>query len=286
MDHPIPNLLACRLLAVVAAGSLFGQPLRADEPKTDAPKIVSFELLKSKHMAVQVKVNGKGPYRLIFDTGAPMMLVNNKIAKEAGIITKDTKRPPLALFGTMGQFTIKQFEMGELKAENVATVVMDHPTVAMMAELFGPIDGIVGFPFFARYRMTVDYQACEMSFVPNGYKPTNILDALMATMMSASRDRGAPRVLVPAGQWGFSADKGTQDEEPGVDVKEVFSGGAADRGGLKAGDRVLTIDGRWTDSVVDLYEAATHVKPGRSVPVKVKRGGKEVILTISPRAGL
>ena len=45
-----------------------------------------FELLKSRHMAVQVKINGKGPYRLIFDTGAPMNLINNKIAKEAGVI--------------------------------------------------------------------------------------------------------------------------------------------------------------------------------------------------------
>ena len=40
-------------------------------------------------MVVNVKINGKGPYRLIFDTGAPFTLINNKIAKEAEVFPKD-----------------------------------------------------------------------------------------------------------------------------------------------------------------------------------------------------
>ena len=32
---------------------------------------VPFELIKTQHMVVSIKVNGKGPYRLVFDTGAP-----------------------------------------------------------------------------------------------------------------------------------------------------------------------------------------------------------------------
>ena len=45
-------------------------------------------------------------------------------------------------------------------------MVMDHPTVEAISKTVGPIDGIVGFPFFARYRMTLDYQAKKLTFVP------------------------------------------------------------------------------------------------------------------------
>lgn len=273
---------------LMAAALLFvAGPAFADEPKVDAkPKKVKFDLLKTKHIVVEVKLNGKGPYRLIFDTGAPLMLINNRIAKDAGVITKDTKGPPIALFGAMGQFIVKDFQMGELKAENVSTMVMDHPTVAAISQMFGPIDGLVGFPFFARYRMTVDYQAKEFTFVPTTYKPSNLFDTLMAQMMSAQRDDGKPRILVPQSQWGFAADKGTQDGDAGLDVQSVLKGGAMDKAGLKTGDRLLTIDGRWTDTVVDLFEAASHVKPGQTVPVKIKRGEKEIELSVTPTSGL
>src|SRR5947208_12588983 len=85
--------------------------LRADEPKAkpveDAkPIVVPFELLPSGHMAVMVKVNGKGPYRLIFDTGAPITLMNNKIAKEAELL-KGVKKPLITLFGSMGDVKVK-----------------------------------------------------------------------------------------------------------------------------------------------------------------------------------
>jgi PDZ domain-containing protein/aspartyl protease len=271
---------------VAAALMLVAYPAFADDPKPDEkPKKVKFELLKTKHIVVEVKINGKGPYRLIFDTGAPLMLINNRIAKDAKVVTKDTKGPPIAIFGAMGQFIIKDFEMGELKAKNVSTMVMDHPTVAAISELFGPIDGIVGFPFFARYRMTVDYQAKEFTFTPTDYKPSNLFDTLMTQMMNAQQDQG-PRILVPQAQWGFVADKGTQDDDAGLDVKDVLKGGPMDKAGLKSGDRLLTIDGRWTDTVVDLFEAASHVKPGQTVAAKVKRGGKEIELKVTPTNGL
>jgi S1-C subfamily serine protease len=80
--------------------------------------------------------------------------------------------------------------------------------------------------------------------------------------------------------------KDASDEEDGVDVKAVVAGGPADKGGLKKGDRLLTLDGRWTDSMTDLYEAAGYVKPGRTVTVKVKRDGKEVALKVTPRKGM
>jgi membrane-associated protease RseP (regulator of RpoE activity) len=243
---------------------------------------VPFELLKTGHMTVMVKVNGQGPYRLIFDTGAPITLLNTKIAKEAGLL-KNMPRSPFALFGTMGEARVKQLLVGEQLAEDVAAVVMDHPTVEAISKAFGPIDGIVGFPFFARFRMTLDYQAKTMTFVPSGFKPPDVMKGLMMALL---KDDSEAKVLAPAAQWGILAQKPARDEEAGVDVKEVLAGSAAAAAGLKAGDRLLTLDGRWTDSLVDLYTAAGLVAPGTTVVLTVRRDGKVIELKVTPVAGL
>ena len=264
----------------VAVGQAPGKP-------PESPVVVPFELLKSRHMVVEVKVNGKGPYRLIFDTGAPTNLMNTKIAKESGVVTAKTTKPAFGLMGMMGAQEVKTLEIGSVKVEKATVMVMDHPTVAAISEVFGPIDGIIGFPFFARYKMTVDYQKKELTLVPNGFKPTDVMEALTAKIMGAAQASKNPAVLSPAAVWGFTlADKDADDEDAGMTVKGVLAGGAAAAGGLTAGDRVLTIDGRWTDTVGDLFAAASLVKPGREVVVTVKRGGKDVKLTVKPTKGV
>lgn len=271
-------MLAAVLLLALAV------PARANDPK---PAVVPFELLITKHMAVKVMVNGKGPYRVIFDTGAPVTLLSNKVGKETGLMNKDGKGTSFSLFGPVAQGRIETLEVGGLKAAGVPTIVMNHPTVEAMARFIGPLEGIVGFPFFARYKMTLDYQKQEMTFVPNGYDPPDAMQALMATMMNMSkRQKPEAKVLAPAAQWGLVIHKAEGDEEAGVTVKEVLPGSAADAAAVKVGDRLLTLDGRWTDTVADCYTATGLVKPGTAVKVVVRRGDKEVELTVKPRAGL
>jgi hypothetical protein len=279
------------LLLVAVALPLAAQtkdaPKGKDETKEEAkPVVVPFETLPSGHMTVMVKLNGKGPYKLIFDTGAPTLLLNNRIAKEADLL-KNAKKPLFAPFGAMGEVKVATLEVGDQKAENVPAMVMDHPTVEAISTAFkkeaGQIDGIVGFPFFARYKMTLDYRAKTMTFVPNGYNPPNVTDAMMAALLKNAD--GAVKILAPAAQWGMICDKGEKDDDPGVTVKEVMPGSAAEKAGLKKGDRVLTIDGRWTDSLPDLYVAAGYIKPGKAAPVVVKRDGKEMELQVKPTSG-
>jgi membrane-associated protease RseP (regulator of RpoE activity) len=275
------------ILAIVAGIS----PVRADEPKAETVK-VPFEMLQqgrliSGHLAVQVKVNGKGPYRLVFDTGAPMILLSSRVGKEAGLTGGDKKPARPAGFGFPGQVRIAKFEVGSLAAEDVSAVVLDHPTIKAIAEVFGPIDGIVGFPFFARYRTAIDYQAKELSFTPNGYKPGDVLQALMSTLLDPkrrSKEAQAARIQAPAAQWGMRVEK-ADDDAAGVTIAEVFAGGAAAKAGVKAGDRLLTLDGRWTDSIADCYQAAEDAKPGQPVEILVRRDGKDTKLTVTPATG-
>ena len=275
-------------------GLLFGGALNAQTPdKTDPetkpkkelvkqPETVPFVLLKSRHMAIDVKLNGKGPYRLIFDTGAPTNLVNTKLAKETGLLKKSDKG---GLFGMAGAKTLDTLQIGDVTLEKVQVMVMDHPTVAAISNALGPIDGIVGFPFFARFKMTIDYQKKELTLVPNGYEPGDAMQALMDKMMSAQGGKQEPALVMPAGLWGFEIDKAKADDEPGVTVKDVLAGGPAALGGLKAGDRLLTLDGRWTDSLGDVLTAVSLIKPGRTITAVVKRDGQDVNLKVTPAKG-
>ena len=275
-----------RLLALVLVVGLPSLGLRADEIEKK-PASVPFELLKSQHMAVQVTINGKGPFRLIFDTGAPVTLLTNKVAKAAGVFPENYKPSAFAIFGAAQKpFKIKELEMGELKVANVDTMVMDHPTVAALASVLGPIEGIVGFNVFAKHRTTIDYQTKTMTFVPVKFVPVDMMQNLMNLMLAPKSEKDKARVLAPAGLLGFRVEKKPGDDEPGVVVREVFAGSAAAKSGFKAGDRLLTLDSRWTDSVEDCFFAASRLQPGTSVPAVILRDGKKIDLKVEVRKGV
>ena len=278
-----------RALFVLA---LISSPALAQAPPAPKPIVVPFTLLPSRHMMIETKVNGKGPYRLIFDTGAPLNLVNNKLAKETKIAKKAGKGGGLGggfgLFGGVSEAEISTLEIGGLTVEKLPVAVMDHPTVKAISDAFvdeyGPIDGIVGFPLFGRYSTTVDYQKKELTFSPSTYKPGDLLQDLMGSMMKSVDRKNEPRIVGAAGVWGFSA-KGASDDKSGIVVDTITPEGPAAKGGLKVGDRLLTLDGRWTDTVSDLFLVASLIKPGRTVTAVVVRDGKEQSLTITPVKG-
>ena len=270
-------------LLLVAALVLYTPIVGADDSIDKKPVVVPFELLKTQHMTIQVKINGRGPYRLIFDTGAPVTLINNKVAKEAGVFPKDFRPPFFAFFGSMGQFKIKSLGVGDLKLENVDAMVMDHPTVAAISNALGPIEGIVGFNIFARFRMTLDYQAKTMTFVPTTFQPPDMMENLMKILMAGNDTK---KVLAPAGLLGLKVSKDKDDADPGVTVKTVFADSPAALAGFKEGDRLLTLGERWTDSPSDCYAAASMLSPGAPARARVVRDGKEVELQVEVRPGL
>jgi hypothetical protein len=253
-------------------------------PESKDPVTVPFTKLPSGHFLVKVKLNGQGPYNLIFDTGAPMMLLNSRIAKQAGL-----KGGGMSLFGSFSPQSIASLDVGSATANKVPAVVLDHPTVAAISDAFeseyGKIEGIVGFPFFARFAMTVDYQKKELRLVPNGYKPGEFMNDLQTRLTAMSQQKPEPAVVAPAALWGINFKQDHSTNAEGVTITTVITGGPAEKAGLKVGDTLLTIDGRWTDSGADVFRATAFIKPGQTVPLGVKRDGKEMTLSITPVKG-
>jgi membrane-associated protease RseP (regulator of RpoE activity) len=276
-------------LLAAAAGSREAAPLDDRAPVQAAPAaeavVVPFVMLPSNHMVVEARINEKGPYRLIFDLGAPVTLLNNKVAEESGAI--DRKAPRSFMMGARGEARLGAFQLGDLKASDVPVIVMDHPALKALSGIFSrrPLAGIVGYTFWARYKMTIDYQRREMTFTPVDFEVGDLMRDLPARMTGPKRARTV--VLAPRGLWGLQlAPAGGDAAGQGVAVTAVIPGSAAQAAGLRPGDVVTAIDGRWTTSIADAHHAAQGVAPGKATAVEVRRGSEVLNLELTPAEGL
>ncbi len=71
------------------------------------------------------------------------------------------------------------------------------------------------------------------------------------------------------------------DSTTGVKLSGVSEGSPAEKGGLKGGDIVIGFGGQPIATIYDYTQSLAKHKPGETVEVKVKRGGKEVLLKIT-----
>jgi len=271
---------------LVAPGSARAQATATAKATAATPAkaaVVPFEMLSTNHMLVKATINGKGPYYLIFDLGAPITLLGNKAAESSGVI--DGKAPKAFLFSMRGEAEIGRLESGELKATKLPAIVFDHPALGVMGRALGrQIDGIIGFTLFARYKTTIDYQASKMTFRPVDFAMRDLLKELPDRLMGPKTAKR--RVLSPAGLWGLRLGPTTGSvNSPGIPIAEVMPDSPAAKGGLKPGDILTTLDGRWTASTADVYAAASGVEPGKKADVIVLREGKEITLSLEPADG-
>jgi hypothetical protein len=256
----------------------------AGQPGAKVKATVPFSMLPSNHMLVRAMINGKGPYRLIFDLGAPITLLSNRASETSGVVRADGPRS--FLFSMRGEAEVAKLQVGDLTATKLPVIVFDHPALKVLGEVLGqPIDGIIGFTFFARYKTTIDYQVNTMSFEPVGFQIRDLLKELPERLAGPKTARR--RVLAPGGLWGLRLGRPTGGiESPGVPVAEVYAGSPAAAAGLKPGDVLTSIDNRWTVSAADAYAAAESTQPGRDVRIIIIREGKEQSLTVQPADGI
>ena len=254
------------------------------KPNTAKSKaVVPFEMLPTNHMLVEARINGKGPYHLVFDLGAPVTLLSNRVSEATGVVKASAPRS--FLFGMRGEAEVDKLKVGELTATKLPVIVLDHPILKALEDMTGrQIDGLMGFTFFARYKTTIDYHVHKMMFDPIEYQVRDLLKELPDRLMGPKVARQT--VLAPLGLWGLRLGEPTGGfDSPGVPIVEVYSNTAAARAGLKPGDVLITLDGRWTTSIMDVFHAATDVGPGREAAVVIHRDGKEHTFTLRPSDG-
>jgi serine protease Do len=70
------------------------------------------------------------------------------------------------------------------------------------------------------------------------------------------------------------------DSTDGVEVENVVAGGVAERGGIKKGDKILTIAGQETKTLRQYMQAMAQQKSGATIEIVVQRDKKEVKLKV------
>src|SRR5205085_1687625 len=99
-----------RILALTLTAVLPLAYALADPPAPPKKAVVPFEMLPTNHMVVKARINDQGPFRLIFDLGAPITLLSNRAAEKSGAVKKDAPRS--LFFSVRGESEVKSLEIG------------------------------------------------------------------------------------------------------------------------------------------------------------------------------
>lgn len=243
-----------------------------------AEHVVHLDVLPSGHSVIAARLNGRGPFRFLMDTGSPVTILNESTARAAGVIGPNDSFGFLSVFTKNILTTVHEFEVCGLVTVDNPVVILNHPALGMLSRPGLEIGGIAGIPLLSQYALDLDYRGNRVRLSPNHFKLNDIL----------SKPMEAPPPPVPfaaSGVWGFSIAQ-KSDTAAGIVVAAVTTGSAVHKAGLLKGDRILALGGRWTDSAEEFYRAAAQVKPGTETRVKVLRGERMLELCAACRPGL
>jgi hypothetical protein len=279
------RLLTCLTLAAFAPLATAADP--PDKKPAEQTFEVPYRLTDTKHVLVRLKLNGKGPFNFILDTGAPAVFVSKPVAEKVGL-TADKKG-----WGEFDRFEIE----GGLKVDKVRGRVEDLFQLEGMngLGLAGvELHGVVGYNLLARFRITYDFTADKLAFVPLAFDPpdpkgigkggqgglemTGTIIKMLAGFMNVK-----PNFEVkPAGFLGIELEE-TAD---GLAVKAVLKGGPADEAGIRTGDKLVSVKSADVDKASDLKRAVAKAAVGDKLSVTVSRGGEKVTVSIVLGKGL
>ena len=306
MRRPRASLSLISLALGLAAATVGLAPDGPRDPNVGTSYRIPFKVTATNHFLVRVRVNGKGPFNFLVDTGAPALYVGTDAAKAAGIEAgKD-------------EFWAKvdslEFEGGAVLKGMKARVEDPFQLVGMNAlGLPGAsIDGILGYTALARFKIELDPSKDRMTWTRLDFEPTepfiprgaikqnapagvqamNLMGPL-AKGMAALVGKQEPDRMLPRGGLGVEL----KDTDGGVEVVGIVAGSPAAKGGVQLGDRIVhvaapdapagtfaqrALSGR---SVANARAAVGSVRPGGKVALKVRRGDRTVDLSITAGEG-
>jgi hypothetical protein len=265
---------------------------------------VPYRLTETNHFLVRTRINGKGPFNFLVDSGAPALFIATATAKKIGL--KKT-----AEFWTLVDRL--DFEGGASLRDIKARVEDPFQLVGMNAlGLPGTsIDGILGFTVLARFRLEIDLTKDRMVWTRLDHEPhdppvpvhrpdeqggahigiqaMSVLGPLakgLAFFMGKQPDEQHQ----PRGFLGLEWLETSEAAQPALCVTGVLPGSPAAQGGVHPGDHIVRLNDHAIRTLKDARAALTRVRIGDRVALTVNRGlgsGKrELTLTLTLGEGL
>ena len=256
---------------------------------------IPYQLTQTNHSLVRVKINGKGPFNFLVDTGAPALYVSTETARKADLTPSKTS------FWTI----VDRLDLeGGAILTHVKARVDDPFQLTGMNALGLPgasIDGILGFTILARFRMEFDPTQDRLVWTLLDYKPPdpptprrgeekdlpvelqmmNMLGPLAKLIAPVLGKQPAER-LDPRGFFGMEL----ADAEGRVRIDRVLADSPAAKAGVQADDLLARLVGREIKTPKEAKAAVSEVKGGDRVNLTVRRGPDVIDLTITAGEGL
>ena len=172
-------------------------------------------------MMLHCSIDGKGPFTVILDTGAPEISITPETARTLGVKTRDNGTVIGAGNGAVkyANASLKTVTLGDVTLRNVNAGVIDLSEIRSKFH-FAHLDGIIGYPLLRRYVAFVDADSATISLadrppaVPSGATVTHfsgvlpaisaVIDGIPTTVIVDTGDRSSLTIFGPfAKQHGF-----------------------------------------------------------------------------------
>jgi hypothetical protein len=262
---------------------------RADDaPRTETRTYhVPYRLTSTNHVLVRAKINGKGPYNFIIDTGAPSLFVATAVCRKLGVEA-----------GADGWGTFDRFEIeGGVVIEKARGRIEDPFQLEGMngLGLAGvQLQGMIGYNILARNRVTFDFTKNKMAWQPLDFKPPppqglggqsapGGLDALGSVMkvVGAFLGKKPEPEIVLRGYLGVSL----KDDADKVVVQRVLEGSPAAQAGMKPGDQISALQDHSLASPAEFRRRMARLGSNEAARLTVLRDGSTRTLEIKPGKG-
>ncbi len=252
---------------------------------------IPYQLTETNHFLIRVRINGKGPFNFLVDSGAPALYIATETAKKAAL------EPSKEHFWTL----VQRLDLeGGTVLTNVNARIEDPFQLVGMNALGLPgamIDGILGFTILARFRLEIDPTRDTMTWTVLDFVPPDppIPHQPNGNAQERPRELQALSALGPLAK-GLAFLMGKQPEEERflrgflgfqwhetrpvdgktcVKVSLVLKGSPADVAGLCSGDHLLSISNQPVSSLKGAQAALAKFQAGDVVQLSVERNIKD-----------
>ena len=277
------NPLVPAWLYVLAATALVGSEVPAQERPAPSAQTyeIPYKLTPTNHIMVRLKLNGKGPFNFIVDTGAPAIFCAVKVAKKAGV------EPNREGWGTIEMLEVE----GGLKVSHVSARIEDPFQLEGMNSLGiagVELHGMVGYNFLAKYRITYDFASDKLLLTElPGFEPQEVptfgrggqggleaIGMIMKLIAPLMNFKGPPERL-PRGYFGIEyADR------DGVVVTAVYPDSPAEKAGLRVGDLITGFNSRKIENKAQFLQMMAKQAVQDTVELTIKRNGEKLSIKV------
>jgi PDZ domain/Aspartyl protease len=283
-------LLSTLVVSAAISSKLVGDvkpPSEKHIPQLGKQFQVPYQLTDTNHFLVRARINGKGPFNFLVDSGAPALFIATETAKKIGI------KPNQSEFWT---------PIDRLDLEGGAYLIgikarVDDPFQLVGMNALGlpgtSIDGILGFTILARFRLEIDLTRDRMVWTRLDHEPPDVA----VPKPKVGEQGGAPMGIQAMSALGPLA-KGLaflMGKQPAVDhqprgflglewsekdnagrkvvfIVAVLDGSPAARSGIRPGDQIVRLNDHDIDSLKDAQTALANIHAGEQIALIVDRG--------------